>query len=557
MNKAIKKNIEARVAPVTVFVMLLLTSLFAMFVMLPTVENVKGATTSDFSNYINLSVVPSQVSGTQSNFAVLVYNSSCTALDGLDDDDFAFFDVAGNELPWELVEWNDTTDTLEAWVNVSSLSSSTSIHLWYEDVADVADSDGGEYLPTSVWDSHYRLVLHMTGGSATDIDDSTSNNNDVIGDEGSPAYNETGQVGKCVRFDGSAVDTGDDLRIADSSTLSFGDATNDDEYTFEVWVNADDISSDDRTVFSKYGTTKEYQAQLRGSDTRAYIVDESVGVGQSASSSAIPTNSWVYVVYTYDGQGGGDAYQGMLNYINGTAQSMSLSTDVDTYVAMQDTPVEFQIGARQDDKNYFDGHIDEIHLSDINRSASWILTKYNMMNNKTNFFTWNTTSSSSSCSLILHGNPSGNRTYTLQGEAGQTKYANESGTYYQTGEFNFTIVGTEYFERLTVNVSDITNGVIDGNDIYISFDDDNSSWSGNWHQCSDGGESIIVNGTNWDANNWMSGTNPFTADGDSDGYKEIQSTSSIWMRVRIDIPADATNTTHANYAMTWDAGKMS
>ena len=551
----IKKN-KRKISSILVMLILVATCLITYTVI--KTETV-GAATSDFTYYINLTINTSQISGSHSYMPCLVYNESITALNGLGSDDFTFFDVDGNELDWELVNYNDTSNHLEAWVNVSSVDSGTAtwIHLWYEDTADSGDSDGGENNPTNVWDTNYRAVWHFTGDSYSDIVDSTSNYNNATGDgtdNDGPHYNETGHIGNCTRFDGGASDSGDWLDFGDPDSLSFLNGVDeDDPMTIEAWiyiVNYDDT----RTLCGKYAAHKEYQVQLLSSYTRLYIVHETSEAGNANGSTALPTGSWQFITYTYGGVGDPE-FRKMLNYLNGTKETMGLGEVTSAYNEMSAGATNFNIGRRTDGNNYFNGYIDELHISGENRSQNYIKTKYNMMNNLTDFWIWGAEvqGTESNCELIMLGGT--NYNFTLQGEISQTVYANSSGTYYETGEFNFTIYATSYFEFLRINISDLTDGVIDCPDMYLSFDDDNSSWSGNWYQCTGDADTIWVNGSEWTANNYMSGTNPFSGDNDADGETEIQSQKSIFMRVRIDIPADATLITHSKTDMTWDAGE--
>jgi len=154
-------------------------------------------------------------------------------------------------------------------------------------------------------------------------------------------------------------------------------------------------------------------------------------------------------------------------------------------------------------------------------------------------------------SLTFEG--SSNSYFTTSGILPGSYYANNTGAYHETANLT-VIIDNVNIEYIRINVSDIDTNIT-ANYINISFDDDNSSWSGNWHGCTDGGESIILNNTTWAANNWMSGTNPFTADGDADGHKEIQANTSIYFRVRVSYPSGIGTETYSKLDMTYDGGK--
>lgn len=537
----VKKN-KRKIISTMVFLTMIF-SCFSVFYVLK-VETVKaGASTNDFSYHVNLTVDNTYVTGTHTDFPVLVYNTSCDILDGLDNNDFTFFDTSGEEMDWELVSWDDSSDTLEAWVRFNLTGGTDTFELHYENTGDTGESDGGEHNPTDVWDSDFLCVYHMDDADGG-LDDSTTNTNDAAeGPNGVDAadYHQTGQIGYGVRLDGTST--------AQDFTLPADMAPNEDldDLTVNVWMKSDGYY-DGMGIFdfTDDGCTRQQIKPTGGELQNRMAIRE----GDS---------DWITVLSGVELQNGSFHFIGgrhvntgtIWAYHNGSYQSTSF-TGFDPALGQGNNLGSVGVG----NANGLDGSIlDEFWISNTDRGDNWWQTVYNMTSNNTLFLIYGPeiATSGSICELILHGNPASNYTFTLQGEQGDTVWANSSGDYFETGEFNFTIYGIDYFERLTINVSDINDTEIDGNDIYISISATNSSYT-NWHQCSNGGEQIIVNKTNWDTYNWMNGANPFTADGDSDGEYEIQSTKSIWLRIRINIPNDATQVTHAKFDMTWDAG---
>jgi len=526
-RRKIIKNIEAKALPLTVFTMLVVAGLSAVFVMQPNQSVVRAASISDFDGgHITYTINNSQVSGSLSGFTVL-FSKTVTELDGLTDDDFSFFNSSDVEMDWELELWDDATDKLVAWINFPSLSGGETFSLYYESGS--GGNSGGENNVSSVYDSDHIGVWHMNSSTATVYD--TLDSNDGTKKGATEPTQGTGKIGYAQVFDGTDdyVDMGYDTSLR-ASTM-----------TIEAWVKTDDYTlADSQEIVTK---DDEWYFWIEHGAGDVFSYEPHAGEDALATSSPVD-DTWYYVVGVYDGSNS-------KLYVNGVLEESAAGNS-----PPQDGH-DFVVGAHGNGANggtpnsaFWDGSIDEVVYSDVERDINWIKTKYNMVNNQSTFIT----SDVDTVSLTLHGGVPSNYTFTLQGMATDTVYSNNSGSYCEYGEFNFTIDGSDYYERFTLNISDITNGVIDASDVFLSFDDDNSSWSGNWHQCSDGGESIIFNNTTWDSNNYMSGSNPFTTDGDSDGYKEMQSTCSIWMLVRIDIPSDATNTTHAKYDMTWDAG---
>ena len=88
---------------------------------------------------------------------------------------------------------------------------------------------------------------------------------------------------------------------------------------------------------------------------------------------------------THDGS---TSVDNLHTYVNGVESTFG------TYVAgsyggtTQSTSQEFKIGASHwggGVYGFFNGHIDEIRISDIERSSSWISTTYNTINDPSNF----------------------------------------------------------------------------------------------------------------------------------------------------------------------------
>ena len=142
-------------------------------------------------------------------------------------------------------------------------------------------------------------------------------------------------------------------------------------------------------------------------------------------------------------------------------------------------------------------------------------------------------------SLILNSN-----TFTHNGTWSDTTYSNESGTYYEWGEFNISYVGTN-MEYIRINITDIHANITSSNCSY-QFTSDNTSWNkgGNWQTGADGGFAIILNQSNWLNANGCYGSNPFP----------FSSDGSVFMVEKITIPSNIGNTTYSCSNRTWDAG---
>ena len=189
-----------------------------------------------------------KVAGDLVNFPVLISFESDhlgkkAQLDG-DDIVFTLSSNVENKLNHEIELYDSSLGKIVAWVNIPFLSSSedTVIYMHY------GNSDcGNQQNPEMVWDENYIAVYHLSGFNYLEIDDSTSNNLDVIEQQGSPVFQVSGKIGLCVDFDEAS------LNVDDNDLLSFTDGSNNDKpFTIEAWVKFDSAGGGDNGIISKY-----------------------------------------------------------------------------------------------------------------------------------------------------------------------------------------------------------------------------------------------------------------------------------------------------------------
>ena len=547
-REKIMKNFKAKAGVYTTFILLLIACFSALFFVTPNVEIVKGADPGDFASYKTITFNTSQIPGDLENFPVLLNLSGdmdlyddLTDTSAPDSVDLAFFNDTDVQLNHE-VEYIENMGggqlNLYVWVNVTHLDGddATSIKMYYDDGVGGTDYQN----ITDTWDSDYVMVHHFNSTNIGSTLDSTSNNNDGNVIEGDPSFTQTGIAGYSVYYDGN-----DGLEISDSASL---DITSD--LTLEAFANPDSSGrfyaitkwstsgGDDKCYALALDTDFALRGRLAWSDSSATDVDGSTALGATA---------WNHMAVVYD-----DSGNTFKAYMNGTEDASEAwdhpSVNTNNFPL---TISGYYTGGAPGQPII--GYLDECRISKTARSANWLKTTFNSIVNATDggFYTLGGEESpETTASLNFEG--SSNNYFTTSGTVPGSYYANNTGDYYETANLTITIDGTNV-EYIRVNVSDI-HANITANYINISFDDDNSSWSGNWHSCTAGGESIIVNGTNWDANNWMSGNNPFTADGDTDGYNEIQSSTSIYWRVRVSYPNGIGAENYSKLDMTYDGG---
>ena len=322
---------------------------------------------------------------TQTNFPVLVSLSSDSDLSAraqADGDDILFTASDGTtKLSHEIESYS--SGALIAWVNVSSVSSATdtTIMMYYGNSGASSQQDAEK-----VWDSSFSGVWHMDSA----LGDSTSNNNDGTD------YGTTDTAGKIARgrdFDG----TSDYITTANTALATAAD------FTITAWFKAD------ATAFARHilwagnvtgdGWGEQYQALenemhismgnyvdpssvsnrltlfLGDTDStrRANVID--------ANRTFSDTSGWHHVAFRATGIGTATARAYL--YQNGTQISWDNGNAARTGRVNYSS---LRFGRPGESTRYFDGQLDEIHVSTSARSADWIATEYNNQVSPSTFY---------------------------------------------------------------------------------------------------------------------------------------------------------------------------
>jgi hypothetical protein len=306
------------------------------------------------------------ITGNLMNFPILVstIDSDLKEKAQLDGDDILFMDNKGEaeQLFHEIESYDSSNGKLVAWLNIPILSSSADINFFmYYCNPDCTSQEFSE----GVWDSHYKAVYHMnydTGG----LIDSTSNNidcNDVLG---SPDYQKMGRIGYAIDFEKSDGDAFEGFDIFDGEN----------ELTVEAWINLEDYHSSHCVIASHEDAWYFYISY----QYKKVIFGCHGGVSGSCAIDTIdcPLNTWYCVAGSWS-----DPNDRMRVYGNGVLK--------DTYIEilpMYSSSYNFAVGFQDNMGKFFDGVIDEVRISDTERSEEWISTSYNCQNDPSSFLTF-------------------------------------------------------------------------------------------------------------------------------------------------------------------------
>ncbi len=149
--------------------------------------------------------------------------------------------------------------------------------------------------------------------------------------------------------------------------------------TLQAWVNVDTSAPAEIGVMTKDGYGTGYRIKVPFTRKAHFQLGENANYVESAG--ILSTETWYHVVGTYDGTT-------MSVYIDG-----SLDPNTETKIApnLETTGKEFWIGhgdhAIEEAWSFpWGGELDEVRVSDIARSASWIATEYNNQSAPSNFY---------------------------------------------------------------------------------------------------------------------------------------------------------------------------
>jgi hypothetical protein len=174
------------------------------------------------------------------------------------------------------------------------------------------------------------------------------------------------------RFDGA----NDEIAIADTAHLNFGNGTTDNAFSISAWINMEDATSFPIITKGVYNSDAEWQF-ITESDDKLYfnLFDESVAsclIGRkSVATLTSYEGKWIHVAGTYSGS---SADTGLKLYINGVQVADATNTG-GSYVAMEDVSGESRIG-QIGDSTYGQGSISELQIFNLELSATEVKELY-------------------------------------------------------------------------------------------------------------------------------------------------------------------------------------
>ena len=278
--------------------------------------------------------------------------------------DVVFTDALGAILDYEVEEYDTATGHLRAWVRVPELFGGvdTNIYLYYGNAAIMTSQANA----SGVWNGHYKTVFHQdeVPGSSAQLD-STANGNDA------PDVNMAGTqnsvdavVGKGIHFDGI-----DDYQRTQANVLDTGNS----DWTLETWVKLDALNAAwNSLIQSEDNPTGQRLLFVDSSDGKLY---SDTGSQVYGPGQGIPLGTWNHVVLVHDQFNDKSQW-----YINGAW----IATSSGMHVAANNG--HWRLGLGKDGSGALDGALDEIRVSDSQRSPEWIKAEYENMTSPSTFY---------------------------------------------------------------------------------------------------------------------------------------------------------------------------
>ncbi|MBD3172283.1 DUF2341 domain-containing protein [Candidatus Bathyarchaeota archaeon] len=278
-----------------------------------------------------------------------------------DFDDILFIDQNNStQLDHEIEDYDGTTGYLAAWVNTDlSTAQDTVIWMYYGN-----PSSPNQEKPSQVWANDFNGVWHMSQNPGADpqLLDSTSNNEDGSFQGGMDSSDQVnGKANGALDFDG----VNDYINLGDIDTRL-------DAVTVEAWFYHE--STGDERIFCKSrGTAVSDHILSLGIDddiVRVRVDTQGPGGGVTShdSNPFATTNKWQYVAFTW----------------SRTTENLYIYGD-DTVIGsfnkqgfrIQDPNIDVTIGnVNTVDSRYWDGVLDEIRLSSVDRDPAWLKATY-------------------------------------------------------------------------------------------------------------------------------------------------------------------------------------
>jgi hypothetical protein len=300
------------------------------------------------------------------NFPVLINlpsDADLAARAQTDGNDIVFTDYQGHKLNHEIELFTKATGQLIAWVNVTSLSSTTDtkLYLYYGNSA--ASNQQNQY---GTWNAEYLMVQHMEENG--NVYDSTSHS--FSGTNYGTTNEINGKIGACRYFDS----INDYYSFGNSALLNPGL----NSMTISLWTKLTYVNA--YPILSKWGSNTGFIMYLfdNGVNKHHYFkVGDSVNTKKPYRywDTSWSDGNWHYITAVIN-----RVTNQIDVYLDGTLHNGFTNSNLSGMGSLESTANLYLYGGTN-------GRQDEFTLSTTIRNANWIKTSYNNQNNPSSFST--------------------------------------------------------------------------------------------------------------------------------------------------------------------------
>jgi hypothetical protein len=328
---------------------------------------------SDWSNRIKLRIDHEQVRGNLSFFPVLVNITQAEfSLKAQNNgNDFVFLDENEDVLSHEIESYDSNSGSLIAWVKLPKISHNTDTVFWLY-FGNPACSNQEQIQDT--WNNSFVSVYHLE-----DMLDATIQNNSLTDEN---TLQASGIINDCRQFSGNDNSflkvTSSDFNLPNRFTASCWYYSSSDpsevQKQYATLLNKEDSSQahKDRNWWLSFTENQKYTwFKASSSSSESYIQFDT-------THKDVEDDSWHHASISYD------ASLGIAQIITDGGKHLATKSSLGYSLEGQGDP--FYIGREVGTNNrYFNGLIDEVRISSVQRSLNWTNTYYNMIVNQTSF----------------------------------------------------------------------------------------------------------------------------------------------------------------------------
>lgn len=266
---------------------------------------------------------------------------------------------------FEIEKYDATTGEIVAWVQCDlDGAADTVLYVVYGD-SEVTTSQEDV---TGTWGAGFECVWHFGEPSGT-LHDSTANNRDSTGVNGSPTYGVTGKIGNAMSFGGGG-------ESADFPALAFSTS---ESITFEAWFMTDTIASQYAHLIDRATAVNALLDFFRDYDDFWWRIRDDNKIPDAGSTveavDVLSTATWYYAVGIRNVSA--DEIELFIN-----AVSKGTATD-GTGTTISIAP---RVGTHSSGSPSWEGDVDEVRISSVARSDDWITTCYNNQSDPATFY---------------------------------------------------------------------------------------------------------------------------------------------------------------------------